>query len=84
MKSKQQGNAIVSLLYVIVFAIFAVAYAANIYKLAIEDIRRVQAGQKPIGGYPNVYDGLRGMQFVNKAVESSKKGSIWVEMSDTL
>lgn len=32
---KQQGNAIVSLLYVIVFAIFAVAYAANIYKLAI-------------------------------------------------
>jgi predicted dehydrogenase len=53
---------------------------ANIYKLAIEDIRRVQAGQKPVGGYPNVYDGLRGMKFVNKAVESSKKGSIWVDM----
>src|SRR5205823_3248281 len=45
---------------------------ANIYKLALEDIRRVQAGQKPVGGYPNVYDGLRGMQFVNKAIESSK------------
>jgi predicted dehydrogenase len=57
---------------------------ANIYKLAIEDIRRVQASQKPVGGYPNVYDGLRGMQFVNKAVESSKKGSVWVDMSDTL
>lgn len=53
---------------------------ANIYKLAIEDIRRVQAGQKPVGGYPSVYDGLRGMKFVNKAVESSKKGSIWVDM----
>jgi predicted dehydrogenase len=53
---------------------------ANIYKLAIEDIRRVLAGQKPMGGYPNVYDGLRGMKFVNKAVESSKKGSVWVEM----
>jgi predicted dehydrogenase len=53
---------------------------ANIYKLAIEDIRRVQAGQKPVGGYPSVYDGLRGMKFVNKAVESSKKGSVWVDM----
>ncbi|HCP74866.1 MAG TPA: oxidoreductase, partial [Ktedonobacter sp.] len=30
---------------------------ANIYKLVIEDIRRLQAGQKPIGGYPSVYDG---------------------------
>jgi predicted dehydrogenase len=57
---------------------------ANIYKMALEDIRRVQTGQKPLGGYPNVYDGLRGMQFVNKAVESSKKGSVWVDMSDTL
>lgn len=53
---------------------------ANIYKLAIEDIRRLQAGQKPIGGYPSVYDGLRGMNFVNKTIESSKKGSVWVEM----
>ncbi len=54
---------------------------ANIYKLAIEDIRRLQAGQKPIGGYPSVYDGLRGMNFVSKTIESSKKGSVWVEMS---
>ncbi len=53
---------------------------ATIYKLAIADIRRVQAGQKPAGGYPNVYDGLRGMKFVNKAVESSKMGSVWVDM----
>jgi predicted dehydrogenase len=53
---------------------------ANIYKLALEDIRRMQAGQKPVGGYPSVYDGLRGMKFVNRAVESSKKGSVWVEM----
>lgn len=53
---------------------------ANIYKMAIEDIRRVQAGQKPVGGYPSVYDGLRGVKFVNKAIESSEKGSIWVDM----
>lgn len=52
---------------------------ANIYKLVIEDIRRVQAGQQSLGGYPNVYDGLRGIQFVYKAVESSKKGSVWLD-----
>lgn len=53
---------------------------ANIYKLAIEDIVRLQAGQKPVGGYPSVYDGLRGMNFVSKTIESSKKGSVWVDM----
>jgi predicted dehydrogenase len=53
---------------------------ANVYKLVIEDIRRVQAGQQPLGGYPNVYDGLRGIQFVYKAVESSKKGGAWLDM----
>jgi hypothetical protein len=27
-----------------------------------------------------VYDGLRGMQFIVKAVESSQKGAVWVDM----
>ncbi|MDQ2885149.1 MAG: Gfo/Idh/MocA family oxidoreductase [Chloroflexota bacterium] len=53
---------------------------ANIYKMAIADIRRVEAGEKPIGGYPTVYDGLRGMQFIAKAVESSQKGAAWVNL----
>ncbi|GAC1645713.1 MAG: Gfo/Idh/MocA family oxidoreductase [Ktedonobacteraceae bacterium] len=53
---------------------------ANLYKMIIADIRRVEEGNKPMGGYPTVYDGLRGMQFVIKAVESSRKGSIWVNM----
>ncbi|GHO90857.1 oxidoreductase [Reticulibacter mediterranei] len=53
---------------------------ANIYKMAIADIRRVESGQKPEGGYPTVYDGLRGMQFVYAAVESSQKGVSWVDM----
>ena len=30
--------------------------------------------------FPTVYDGLRGMQFVAKAVESCEQGSIWVKM----
>jgi predicted dehydrogenase len=53
---------------------------ASIYKLAIADIRRVESGQKAQGGYPTVYDGLRGMQFIVKAVESSQKGAVWVDM----
>ncbi len=53
---------------------------ANIYKMAIADIRRVESGQKPLGGYPTVYDGLRGMLFITKAVESSQKGSVWVNL----
>lgn len=53
---------------------------ANLYKMIIADIRRVASGQKPEGGYPTVYDGLRGMQFIAKAVESSQKGAVWVDM----
>ncbi|MCJ8331365.1 MAG: Gfo/Idh/MocA family oxidoreductase [Lentisphaeria bacterium] len=30
--------------------------------------------------FPTVYDGLRGMQFITKAVESSHSGATWVSM----
>ena len=30
--------------------------------------------------FPTVYDGLRGMQFIHKAVESSEAGAVWVTM----
>lgn len=53
---------------------------ANLYKMIVADIRRVEEGNKPFGGYPTVYDGLRGMQFVTKAVESSRNGSTWVNL----
>ena len=53
---------------------------ANLYKMIIADIRRVEEGNKAIGGYPTVYDGLRGMQFVTQAVESHKNGNVWVNM----
>ena len=55
---------------------------ANLYKLIIADIRRVAAGQQPKGGYPTVYDGLRGMQFITKTVESSQRGAVWVDMPE--
>jgi predicted dehydrogenase len=53
---------------------------ATLYKQVCADIRRVKSGQAPQGGYPTAADGLRGIQFVIKAVESSKKGAVWVEM----
>jgi len=50
---------------------------ANLYKLAIADIRRVEAGEAAQGGYPTVHDGLRGMLFITRAVESSQQGK-WI------
>lgn len=52
---------------------------ANVYRLAIADIRRLAAGEAPAGGYPTVYDGLRGMQFITRVVESSRQGGIWLD-----
>ena len=53
---------------------------ANIYLSAIADIRRVESGEAPQGGYPTVYDGLRGMLFVTRAVESSRQNGAWLNM----
>jgi predicted dehydrogenase len=52
---------------------------ANVYKLAIADIRRAWSGEAPVGGYPTVYDGLRGMNFIAKVVESSQNGGVWID-----
>ncbi|HEY0752708.1 MAG TPA: Gfo/Idh/MocA family oxidoreductase [Ktedonobacteraceae bacterium] len=52
---------------------------ANVYRLAIADVRRFSAGETLVGGYPTVYDGLRGMNFITRVVESSQKGSVWVD-----
>jgi predicted dehydrogenase len=55
---------------------------ANIYRGAVQAIRFHRAGS-PLKitdySFPTVYDGLRGMLFIEKAVESAEKGSRWVE-----
>ena len=56
---------------------------ANIYCGAIEAIRRhIDGNPMKTGEYnfPTVYDGLRGMEFIYKAVESVDKGSVWVDL----
>jgi predicted dehydrogenase len=56
---------------------------ANIYCGAVEAIRAYIAG-KPLQSeqydFPTVYDGLRGMLFITRAVESATQGSVWVKM----
>lgn len=56
---------------------------ANIYKNVAHCIRAELAGKKPKAIYtdfPTVKDGVRGMQFINKVVQSSKKGAKWVKV----
>lgn len=56
---------------------------ATIYRDAAALIRAHAAGSPvPIADYPvpSVRDGLRGMQFVAAAVESARKGSVWVRL----
>jgi Predicted dehydrogenases and related proteins len=51
---------------------------ANIYNgVAREIIGTIEFD----GEYPSLNDGLRGMMFIEKAVESHKKGKIWVKLN---
>lgn len=50
---------------------------ANIYRDFIADIRRVGAGEPPLGPYPGIEEGLRGMRFVQAAVNSARQGGVW-------
>lgn len=56
---------------------------ANIYAGAVEAIRKSIDGH-PMSTekyhFPTVYDGLRGMQFIYKAVESADQGAVWVKV----
>lgn len=51
----------------------------NIYKGVAKAIRKEEYHH---GEYPTIIDGVRGMNFIEKAVESHHKGNIWVEIED--
>jgi predicted dehydrogenase len=54
---------------------------ANIYKTYIGALSKVKAGETPSGAdmdFPSVEMGLDGVKFINKCVESSGKGAVWV------
>jgi predicted dehydrogenase len=51
---------------------------AVIYREFIADVRRVLLGEIPLQNYPTVHDGLRGLRFIAKAVESSRGSRKWL------
>ena len=54
---------------------------ANVYKTYIGALSKFKAGQTPSEAeldFPSVEMGLDGVMFINKCVESSSKGAVWV------
>ena len=51
---------------------------ANIYNGVANKINNTNNFK---GEYPTLNDGLRGMLFIEKAVESHSKGNIWVNLN---
>lgn len=56
---------------------------ATIYTGVVRAIRKHVDGE-PLRpeqyDFPTVHDGLRGMRFIQQAVESSKRGAVWVQL----
>ena len=50
---------------------------AVLYRNFAADIRRVAAGLLPCRDYPSPEDGVRGLRFIEAAVRSSAKGTVW-------
>ncbi len=60
---------------------------ANIYTAAYDAMVRRAAGEKVEGKdtlYPNVYDGVDGMNFIEKCVSSAKEDGKWVSLKHPL
>ena len=51
----------------------------NIYKGVAKALRSESAFD---GEYPNMNDGVRGMLFIEKVVESNKNGNVWVHLEN--
>jgi predicted dehydrogenase len=54
---------------------------ANIYKTFIGALAKVKVGQTPGEAdmdFPSVDMGIDGVRFINKCVESSEKGAVWI------
>lgn len=49
----------------------------NIYNGVAAAIRRKEYHE---GAFPSIQDGVRGMKFIEKAVQSSKEGNVWIEI----
>jgi predicted dehydrogenase len=56
---------------------------ANLYSTFIPALAKKIAGQEPAGDeldFPAAADGIRGVRYIERCVESSDKGAVWVSM----
>ena len=56
---------------------------ANVYRAAYDDMAKKAAGEsfeRKNSIYPNVYDGVEGMYFIQQCVASSKQDGAWLPM----
>jgi predicted dehydrogenase len=54
---------------------------ANLYSTFIPALAKKISGQEPAGDdldFPDAEDGLRGVRYIEKCVESSRQGAVWV------
>ena len=54
---------------------------ANVYSTFLTALNKKKAGEALANDdldFPNVQEGIRGVKFIEKCVESSKKGAVWV------
>lgn len=49
----------------------------NLYRGAAKAVRKESL---EVGEFPTILDGVRGMKFIEKVVESSKQGNVWVSI----
>ncbi len=51
----------------------------NIYKGVAKAVKKEKFDKAE---FPTLFDGLRGMNFIEKAIESHQKGNVWVDIDD--
>ena len=60
------------------------AAMANIYKTYIGAVEKLKAGRTPTEedmDFPSVQMGMDGVRFINRCVESSEQGAVWINFS---
>ena len=56
---------------------------ANVYSAAFDDMAKRASGESTERRdtvYPNVYDGVEGMYFIQQCVNSSQEGAAWLPL----
>lgn len=55
---------------------------AVLYRAILADLRRAARGERPEGDYPGIREGLRGMRFIEGALDSASQGGRWVALQE--